>query len=166
MVRLWWKCMTYCVNVETFHDIMGWRLDCIVVLYIIFLRVNVFDAWMFDVCKVVDTFRDTFPSWKKKACSRSSRLHCIMQSRTVKRGWTNEAFTSFLKLLTFLPWNSTIIIYMQNMPSPWWKRQLEVVRHCYGWKRDGYLARIANFHSSDMRCRWWNEYVELAIHPK
>ena len=59
------------------------------------------DAWIFDVCGLGMSFRESFMSWKRKACSISAQLNTIDKPTCVLRRMGNVAFTSFLRLLRF-----------------------------------------------------------------
>jgi len=59
------------------------------------------DTWLYDVCSVGNTFRDTFSSWKAKATSASARVVSGGCLPLLKRRQGSKAFTCFLARLKF-----------------------------------------------------------------
>lgn len=59
------------------------------------------DTWLYGVCCVGNTFRDTFSSWKAKATSASAKIVSGGLLPTLKRRQGSKAFTCFLSRLKF-----------------------------------------------------------------
>ena len=62
---------------------------------------DLLDTWMFDVCGVGMSFRDSFSSWKRKSCSHSASSIWAQQKPIVKRRMGNVRFNPFLKTVRF-----------------------------------------------------------------
>lgn len=62
---------------------------------------EVLDSWVYDVCCLGLTFRESFASWKRKMRSTCSAVNWIQNEPTVLRRIANDAFSRFLKLLRF-----------------------------------------------------------------
>ena len=57
--------------------------------------------WLWDVCGTGGTFRDAYSSWSSKSYATSASFHRIGTDNYPTRQLNNQAFTTFLKKLTF-----------------------------------------------------------------
>ena len=59
------------------------------------------DMWLWDICGTGGTFRHAYSSWSSKSYAATASLHRIGTDNFASRQLSNEAFTCFLKTLTF-----------------------------------------------------------------
>ncbi len=59
------------------------------------------DMWLWDVCGSGGTFRDAYASWSSKSYATTASFHRLGTDNYATRQLSNEAFTSYLKLLAF-----------------------------------------------------------------
>ena len=88
------KCGMYIPYDELFDGVF--RLN----QYHLFFR-ELLDAWICDVCGTGGTFRDPYSSCASKSFAKTASFHKTGWENYANRPLSNDAFRSFLKVLTF-----------------------------------------------------------------